>query len=833
MTTSSLCSYCYCINGKQKCVKPKCQLPEAPVHCSPVYMEGSCCPLKYDCSGQMGQAPTAINITTTTQKPGKKWTRPKPNGGLSVEDFSNLPHNRKMHSCQLKRRVFFEGEKLPVDPDDPCNICYCIHGESKCTPKKCTPAMKNCVPIIPAGQCCPSGYKCNMPKPRQFDLFSLLFGLDENATESTMSGEVTTMPPFVPLAPLTTETTSEKSFLDVLRDGLNYVEKNGDQLESAMDKSMENANETNSRPMDSIDRIDNDSVAVVTVTESASEEYFDYEENDPDDDDLFNPNEKVIKVPQDQASKERVETTSSKPVTTTTKMTTRIPSSTSTKRTTTTTTSTTRKPETTTPKLEISTIKFIPSPTRVVNLVTKRPITFEGPPSSPTKDNVKQDVPLVSNQMASNSSTESLFSAFFSGLAEILDEKFKQNGTRNGTNTAEFKPTTGRPTMVTKPQFYVTPSSIRPVPIIREVEVKRDPVQVSTKAPAVTTRTTKTTTTTTTKRPTAPTTLRPSSTTPSTTTTTSKPSTTKSTIRTTTPTPITKRSSTTVKPSTTPSTTTRRPETKPTELRIKSTAAYPVKKTTEETFSTQTEKVSLFTPKPLALPPTVLNKPAIVDDSDYHFDYNEPTLPPSLPNLKIIPFLPADAVKHDRKNPSDYYYTLERTSYPSITTDAYEANFGQFEVGEKTIDYSNSYVKEQLSHDIIKKGDGFVKYSSSPEASDKMEDKSDYDYLLDGYNLKKNGYGQDYMKNNFDVDVNSYMSFKSGPVYKNSNSREPVGTAEIATVELRTEPPEFNFDLTRFSPPKETEGELHLCSVTGFSMDLINISSFSRGIPTT
>lgn len=236
------------------------------------------------------------------------------------------------------------------------------------------------------------------------------------------------------------------------------------------------------------------------------------------------------------------------------------------------------------------------------------------------------------------------------------------------------------------------------------------------------------------------------------------------------------------------------------------------------TYSTQTEKASLLTAKPLASPPTVNTPSAVVEDTDYHFDYNDPTLPPSLPNLKIIPFLPADAVKHDRQKPYDYY-GIERTSYPSITTkDAYDSH-GQYELGEKTIDYSNSYVKEQMSHDIIKKGDGF-KYPSITEPSDvimgdKMDDKSDYDYLLDGYNLKKNGYADDYQKNNFDVDVNSYMSFKSGPVYKkgssstvNLNRVEAVGTAEITKInlELRTEAPEFSLD--RFSPPKETEGEL-------------------------
>lgn len=50
MSSSSLCSYCYCINGKQKCVRPKCQLlqPESR-ECEPIYIDSSCCPIRYDC----------------------------------------------------------------------------------------------------------------------------------------------------------------------------------------------------------------------------------------------------------------------------------------------------------------------------------------------------------------------------------------------------------------------------------------------------------------------------------------------------------------------------------------------------------------------------------------------------------------------------------------------------------------------------------------------------------------------------------------------------------------------------------------------------------------
>lgn len=244
-------------------------------------------------------------------------------------------------------------------------------------------------------------------------------------------------------------------------------------------------------------------------------------------------------------------------------------------------------------------------------------------------------------------------------------------------------------------------------------------------------------------------------------------------------------------------------------------------KNNEKHHSTQTG--SLLSAKPLAIPPTVY-KPSLTD-SDYHFDYIEPTLPPSLPNLKIIPFLPADAVKHDRKTPYAFY-GINMTSYPSITTEDKESSHGQYELGVKTVGYSNSYVKEQMSHDIIRKGDEF-KYSTVTEPTDaivvdKIEYKNDYDYLLDGLNLQKNGYGDDYQKNNFDVDVNSYMSFKStGPVYKkgssnnvNRNRVESVGTAEITNVnaELRTEAPKLELDLNRFSPPKVTEGEF-LCYV--------------------
>lgn len=49
----------------------------------------------------------------------------------------------------------------------------------------------------------------------------------------------------------------------------------------------------------------------------------------------------------------------------------------------------------------------------------------------------------------------------------------------------------------------------------------------------------------------------------------------------------------------------------------------------------------------------ILNISAInKKEEDYEYDYNEPTLPPSLPNLRIIPFVAADAVEKDTTYPS-------------------------------------------------------------------------------------------------------------------------------------------------------------------------------------
>lgn len=134
----------------------------------------------------------------------------------------------------------------------PCEMCYCIKGFRKCVVKKCAPLIRGCVPKIPKeGNCCPTSYDCSRSlKPTRtrqvrqkeeddepeeendsIDFFSLLFGSDdpppeEIITEKVNLIETTTLQPFKALP------STEKSFFDFIRAGLEIIDANADKIGS-------------------------------------------------------------------------------------------------------------------------------------------------------------------------------------------------------------------------------------------------------------------------------------------------------------------------------------------------------------------------------------------------------------------------------------------------------------------------------------------------------------------------------------------------------------------------------------------------------------------------
>lgn len=152
--------------------------------------------------------------------------------------------------CFESGKYYQEGEKLPSAGTRPCEMCYCIKSFRKCVMKKCAPLIKGCIPKIPKeGNCCPTSYDCSrsLKLTRQIrqsngdeeveedpddsiDFFSLLFGSDEPQEESvTEKVEViatTTLQPFKALP------STEKSFFDLIRAGLEIIDANADTIGS-------------------------------------------------------------------------------------------------------------------------------------------------------------------------------------------------------------------------------------------------------------------------------------------------------------------------------------------------------------------------------------------------------------------------------------------------------------------------------------------------------------------------------------------------------------------------------------------------------------------------
>ncbi|XP_052864560.1 uncharacterized protein LOC128271160 [Anopheles cruzii] len=227
MVSSSLCSYCYCINGRQKCVKPKCALPSQ--KCAPVFIDSTCCPIRYDCSGKSPVKNNALEASTASPNHVRR---------INNKHYQRMAERRgyRSNGCAVGGHTYPDGEKMKSE--DPCEVCFCIRGQRKCTPKKCAPPIKGCTPRVPRGECCAIRYDCKHGEQKPFarkmedeeepfDFFSILFGPDPDAPKGEEKNVTSTSEaPVTEPAPVST--TSEKSFLDLLRAGLDFIDDAGE-----------------------------------------------------------------------------------------------------------------------------------------------------------------------------------------------------------------------------------------------------------------------------------------------------------------------------------------------------------------------------------------------------------------------------------------------------------------------------------------------------------------------------------------------------------------------------------------------------------------------------
>lgn len=185
----------------------------------------------------------------------------------------------------------------------------------------------------------------------------------------------------------------------------------------------------------------------------------------------------------------------------------------------------------------------------------------------------------------------------------------------------------------------------------------------------------------------------------------------------------------------------------------------PIQKVTKPAVKYRTPLPTATSTKPIhTTPANILKYEPIpirtnpILETDINYDYGEPTLPPSLPNLKIIPFLPTDAVKNIVKsdnyksnynyyqsNPSAYTNTESQHNYSpfnSKPSDKYPVYHGN--IADDRIDYGYKETQEKENIDYVNIYAGNNGVLSPGSASGQAVVSSKVDYAT---HLNENVYG--------------------------------------------------------------------------------------------
>ncbi|XP_034473918.1 mucin-5AC [Drosophila innubila] len=670
MSSSNLCSYCYCIGGTEKCVKPKCMLPVE--GCKPIFVDSTCCPVRYDCSSKTsGKSSQEVRYRKTSNKHFQRMSQ-------------RLQRNR---GCTVGSQFYAEGQKMRSDADKPCDICFCIRGTRRCAPKKCSPALKNCIPVVPKGQCCPSSYDCGSQRDyrrsqssRQFNLYSLLFGKEEQEAEATAAAA--TMPqnamaehypldrhPTEPPVGDALQASSEKSILDTLREGLEFIDSNNNQVLASNMDLVKAATPTPTTE-----------VGVATELSSTTELSF--------LDLLLGPStENEIKV----------------------------------------------MPDTTTVKKPLSWVDLLLGPDEEEPMQASSMVTESFVDASTALTQPEAEPPMTTTTLSS-----------IKRLADDFDDQLNSDEIAVGELPAE-----AQQIVLSNSENWAGSKQLNNKPLHNRINSKlanltvTPPMVVVTSkyGQPVTYRTPKPTTTTMVK--------------PTTTTIKPKPKP-KTTRRTTTPTP---QPTTTITTTTTTSTTTAKPTT--TTIRT----------TVRPSFKPKQPPHIVSSVKPLIIKtnPSILEAEPLDDN-----DSTAPTLPPSLPNLKIIPFLPTDAVNTAPKLPSQSSYSNPNNYYQQpIASDKMD------------IDYDASYDETAAHYPSIA--------SAFPQQQPQQHHPND--------NNNKNNNDQAAYKYKFNIEVPA-VEPPPEPVVHLGGQYE--GSADYVKYDFDQQvvPPAHS----GFSPPTETEG---------------------------
>ncbi|XP_059091047.1 serine-rich adhesin for platelets-like [Tigriopus californicus] len=162
--TNEPCLNCTCKNQMLMCYLNVCPFIK-PVgkNCVVEKHEDQCCP-----TIMCPQVP--VELWTSTTLPPPMLSDESAISSTSTDGFSVISASANISAlpmtsipgqgCNINDQFYMDGMQIPRDPNNPCELCYCIRNHTACVMQECRLKVPGCEPIFQEGVCCPVKYMC-------------------------------------------------------------------------------------------------------------------------------------------------------------------------------------------------------------------------------------------------------------------------------------------------------------------------------------------------------------------------------------------------------------------------------------------------------------------------------------------------------------------------------------------------------------------------------------------------------------------------------------------------------------------------------------------------
>ncbi|XP_022666760.1 flocculation protein FLO11-like [Varroa destructor] len=162
IVTQEPCLNCTCQDSMLMCYLNVCPYVKAlGEDCTITKQPGQCCP-KVDCPSGMSDAIENSKSPSDPSASDKTKNTFVPVPVIDYEYETEAPSGDHQ-GCFINDKFYTDGQRLPADPTNPCETCYCVRNSSACVLQDCVLHIEGCSPVFNKRKptCCPSRYDCS------------------------------------------------------------------------------------------------------------------------------------------------------------------------------------------------------------------------------------------------------------------------------------------------------------------------------------------------------------------------------------------------------------------------------------------------------------------------------------------------------------------------------------------------------------------------------------------------------------------------------------------------------------------------------------------------